>query len=148
MCPGRLWRGEPAIRYCGHGSTPYRLTAAVPRDCHVYQGASYIATFETMEWRGDTLHIDHFAVDAAMKGQGKGEAVLRGFARLVAEQAPDITRITFDLYRHTEDRDVEKLAQARRNLLDRIGATELNQRKTATGNICVSAVWDKQHWTR
>ncbi|MBB5360895.1 hypothetical protein HDE76_004147 [Rhodanobacter sp. ANJX3] len=140
-----------AIKFIGFGRTPYELIPddrPPASDCYVKDGAgSSVATFESMSLSGDTLHIDHFALDGSLKGSGLGETVLRGFARLVAEQAPQINRITFDLYRVSEGSDIVKLAQARYALLKRIGAHSVFQRQPNEYRICVSGTWDKPHWS-
>ncbi|MBD8872476.1 hypothetical protein [Rhodanobacter sp. DHB23] len=142
-----------AIKFFGFGRIPYELIPddrPPASDCYVKDGFGSLATFELMSLRGvalDTLHIDHFALDASRKGKRLAESVLRGFARLVAEQAPQIKRITFDLYRSSEGSEITKLAQARSNLLNRIGAREVAQHQPNMHCICVSGVWDKAHWS-
>lgn len=109
---------------------------------------NYIASFDTMEIKGKSLHIDHFAMISSLKGSGKAEAVLRGFAQIVAQQNPDIIQITFDLHRSAEGSNIERLATARSALLAKIGAHNVSQRMSETGNICVSAVWEKAQWKK
>ena len=139
------------IKFLGYARTPYKLTPddrAQASDCYVKDGTgSSIATFELMSLSGDTLHIDHFALDSSLKGRGLGETVLRGFARLVAEQAPQVNRITFDLYRASEGSDIVKLAHARSALLKRIGAHSVFQRQPNGHCICVSGTWNKASWS-
>ena len=140
-----------AINFLGFDRTPYELTPVdrpSASDCYVKDSAgSSVATFELMSLSGDTLHIDHFALAGALKGRGLGETVLRGFARLVAEQAPQVNRITFNLYRAGEGSDIGQLALARSALLNRIGAHSVLLRQPNEHRICVSGVWDKAHWS-
>lgn len=131
-----------AIRYCSFGGKPYKLVN-FPPDCYVKEATRSIATFELMTLRDRDLHIDHFALDGTLKGIGLGETVLRGFARLVAEQAPQIDRIRFDLYRHTEESDIHKLSVARFKLLQKIGAHDVRTYQPNEHCICVSGTWER-----
>lgn len=142
------WLKRKSTRYCGFGGTPYELTMFYAPDCYVKEGSGAIATFETMSLKGTTLHIDHFAMDHSLRGSGKAEQVLRGFARLVAEQTQGVKQITFDLHRSLAGDDIEKLACARSALLERIGARNVRLRRPNENCICVAAVWDKADWSK
>lgn len=140
-----------AINFLSFDHTAYELIPVdrpPASDCYVKDRAgSSVATFELMSLSGDTLHIDHFALASALKGKGLGEIVLRGFARLVVEQAPQVNRITFDLYRASEGSDIGRLSLARSALLNRVGAHSVLLRQPNEHRICVSGVWDKTHWS-
>lgn len=144
------WFKKNALIYRTHGGAPYWLNMVIVPDCYVYMNKSsyFIASFDTMELKGKSLHVDHFAMISSLKGSGKAEAVLRGFAKIVAQKTPDISQITFDLHRSAENSNIERLAAARSGLLVKIGARNVSQRMSQTGNICVSAVWEKAHWEK
>lgn len=135
------------IRYCMYDGGPYMMTLSLPPDCYVKKGQRSLATFETLSIKNTTLHIDHFAVDKDLQGSQVAEIVLRGFAQLVAKQTPEITQITFDLHRSVGKDDIQKLADARFALLNRIGAEEVSKRKPNRHCICVAGRWDKERWS-
>lgn len=135
------------ISFCAYDGTPYTLINSA-LDCYVKEGRHSIATFETMSFRnrGSVLHIDHFAVTTSMRGRGKGAAILRGFAQLVMEQRPCVDRITFDLGRARDGSYIEKLAEARSELLKAIGAHDIREGRPNSRRICVSVVWGRDRW--
>lgn len=137
-----------SIRYCGYGGAPYELNLSRAPDCYVKEGPRSVATFESMSVEDKSLHIDHFAMDNSLRGSNKAGSVLRGFAQLVAEQTPEISQITFDLHRSAQGSDIEKLANARSALLERIGACDVRLRKPSEHGICVSAFWKKAQWIK
>lgn len=144
------WFKKNALIYRTYGGKPYWLNMVIIPDCYVYmnKNSCFIASFDTMEIKGKSLHIDHFAMISSLKGSGKAEAVLRGFAKIIAQETPDIIQITFDLHRSAEGSNIARLAAARSELLVKIGARDVSQRMSQTGNICVSAVWEKAHWEK
>ncbi|MBP2572385.1 hypothetical protein J2767_003563 [Agrobacterium tumefaciens] len=135
------------IHYLGFNGMPYSLAGGTP-DCYVKDGSERIATFETLSLRdnGNIFHIDHFALDSSRKKQRLGEVVLRGFARLVAQQLPDVNQITFELYRCLPGTDLEKLASARSDLLERVGAHDVTKVRPNNHHICVTGKWARVRW--
>lgn len=135
------------IRYLGCNGVPYSLAGGTP-DCYVKAGSEPIATFETLSLRdnGNVLHIDHFALNSSRTRNGLGEITLRGFARLVAEQLPEVDQITFELYRSLPGTDLEKLAQARFDLLERVGAHDVAKVRPNNHCICVRGTWTRVSW--
>lgn len=112
------------------------------------EGQRSIAFFENVSTSGDALHIDHFAVDTDLIGCRRAETILRGYAQLVLQQAPHIEKITFDLHRANTGSDIEKLANARFALLERIGARNIRKCWPNLRRVQVCAEWRKAQWSK
>lgn len=144
-----LFKGEMLVvsmQYWGSNREKFVVDSCMS-NCYVRDGDFNIATFETLSVRdNNTLHIPHFAVVTNLLGQGWGEVVLRGFAKLVAEQCPWLKRITFELHRASEGSDILALAAARVHLLRVIGAHDVRQEWTNERRICVSGTWERERW--
>ena len=133
------------LKYFGTRGVPYPVGNS---DCYVYDNSDWVATFEliSLQDNGATLHIDHFALDTSVRGRRMGEPVLRGFAQLVAAQLPKVNQITFELYRCQPNTDLEKLAKARSELLERIGAQDVVISRPNDRRLCVKGAWPKSRW--
>lgn len=140
-------RNHDAIRYCGYNDSAYNLTKN-SQNCFVKEGQRPIAFFENVSTLNHALHIDHFAVAGDLRGCRRAETILRGYAQLVSQQAPQIKKITFDLHRSPSFCDIEKLASARFSLLERIGAINITKRRPNQRCVAVSAEWRKAQWTK
>ena len=152
--------------YCSINSNEhdYTFNSRCPDNCYVKNnnlGFNQIGYFQDMTFDKDKfhiegsqelqafdqLHIEHFAVAGSQKGKKKGEPLLRGFAALLAEQVPSVTYMTFSLCKATSNSDIEKLANARESLFDRINATDIIKEPIAGNpNIIVHAKWAKDKW--
>lgn len=133
------------FRYCGYGGVEYEIYPYA-YDCYVHSDGENIAYLQLMTLRTQSLLIEHFAINSAYVGQGLGEVVLRGFADLIRNQLPSIMRIEFDLGKSTSISNIHQLAEARENLLSRIGAVDVQRKYPNKSCIVVSGVWHKTNW--
>lgn len=107
-----------------------------------------VATFEnvSLQENNTIVHVDHFALTTDTRNKGRGEEVLRAFARLVAEHEPPIRQIKFSLYKRSGG-DVATLADGREALLNRIGAIKVWQEKPNSRDvIVVHGNWLRGNW--
>ena len=138
------------IHFVGIGEANYFLTTRAA-DCYGYINGVPVCTFETMDVNGDFLHIEHFALRSNLIGRNLGEKCLRAFADLVRTQQPSIKCISFSLYRSTsKTKECEsrllKLANARKNLLEKIGAVDISFKKPNQECYDVTGKWYKSQW--
>jgi hypothetical protein len=80
----------------------------------------------------DEINIDHFAVAGKYAGGKLGKDCLELLARSVKLQCPDVKSIKFELYRKSgppSQADLQKLADARQELLIKVGAINVAQKQ-------------------
>jgi hypothetical protein len=112
-----------------------------------------IGVFERIKVNGITLNVGHFAVTSYEVGlsEGKGEKCLREFAALVISQNPNIQNINFCIFStiskvQNDPVLLQKVADARSNLLIKVGATNVSINSLSPTCIEVRGNWSKQHW--
>ena len=138
------------IYFQSFGETPYHLSNGTP-DCYGYLGGEHVCTFETLSIRGNSFHIEHFAVETDVIGNKVGEKSLRAFAKLISSQNPSLEYISFSLHRSTSatknsEQSLIKLAEARQALLEKIGAVEIEVSNPNSECYDVTARWYKDMW--
>jgi GNAT superfamily N-acetyltransferase len=117
-------------------------------DCHVYADNERVASFQMMKFiRSDNmLVVDSFIVEKAQRGQGLGKRCMHDFAAMLAEEAPDVRGIRFDLRCSGAGLDVPQMARALERLLSAIGARGIMLRAPNENTRVVSALWLKTDW--
>ena len=78
-----------------------------------------------------------------------GESCLRAFTRQLKLEKTSINSIQFDLARmagNPSPSDVQALADARENLLARIGASNISKFAANNNRIVVRETWNKANW--
>ncbi|CEG14890.1 hypothetical protein XAC3562_1330014 [Xanthomonas citri pv. citri] len=133
------------VRYCAYNGASYQILPSPPT-CYVKKGKENIGYFEGTTISASSLHINHFAVDSSITGEGKGERMLRGFAALIKVQCPSVSQIIFDLGRSTANSNIQKLAQARVSLFQKIGAINIQTHQPNGWCLVASATWSKSQW--
>lgn len=137
------------FRLAGAGS-PYSFGAGGGDSaCNLFVCSTHVASFETLSYERSTLKVEHFATTGGMRGKGLGESCLRAFTRQLKKQNASINSIQFDLARmagNPSSRDVRMLADARENLLRRIGASNISRYVPNNSRIVVRGTWNKECW--
>lgn len=100
---------------------------------------------------GTNLHIEHFALHSPFIGNNNGERCLRAFAKMLSNQCDTITSINFSLHRTTSSvkgdiKKLEKVRDARLNLLNKIGSDNVNVEHPNKHCYDVKGVWNKSKW--
>jgi len=119
----------------------------VPDAIGYLQGVQMCA-FERMDWRNNLLHICHFAMMEQFIGMGLGEQSLRTFARLVSKQLPGVDAIKFELSQSSDRCSFEALRNARRTLLEHIGAVDIHHYDARKDCHVVAGTWQKSQWAQ
>ncbi|EPD5575082.1 hypothetical protein ACSBYH_004409 [Vibrio parahaemolyticus] len=139
------------IRFFDQGGNKYVLKSGL--DAYGVKQGNEVCAFERLSINGSTLVVDHFAITSYEKGtsEGQGEACLRSFADLVSTQNPNINTIEFILcstptYVKDEPVTLQKIADARRSLLSKIGAANISMNRLNKTCIEVRGTWLKQRW--
>mgnify|MGYP003150530414 FL=1 len=132
------------------GGAPYQLNLH-SEDCYGYLDQKHVCTFETMHIQRNSLHIEHFAIVTDVIGHKLGQQILRAFARLVDEQNPSLGYMSFSLHRSTSatkrsQESLLKLAEARKQLLEEIGAVDIEINRPNSECYDVTAKWYKAMW--
>lgn len=142
---------EPSIIFFDQGNNKYVLKSKA--DAHGVINGREICSFERIDINGSTLNINHFAITSYEVGlsEGQGEKCLREFAALVASQNSNIKNIDFCLYSTTTKIQntpslLIKVADARENLLIKLGSTNVLKNPISSTCIEVRGTWSKQHW--
>lgn len=129
-------------------SSKERLPSGKMPDCWGYDGGEHLCTFELIHINQNVLSFKHFAVRNKFIQEGK--ECLLAFAQVVASQHPQIDTIQGEVHRSGNTKDVRKLAQARMQCFQAIGATVAEPVEVTNPfnelNITVSATWKKQYW--
>ncbi len=141
----------PSIVFLDQGNNKYILKPGL--DARGVINGQDVCAVERLQINGGTLKIDHFAITSYEVGQseGQGEKCIREFAALIASQNSNINNIDFYLYSTTPKIQntpslLQKVADARENLLNKIGATNVHQNQISPMCIEVSGTWPKQRW--
>lgn len=123
----------------------------VLNECYGYINGKHVCTFENLNISGTNLHIDHFALHSPFIGKNYGEQCLRAFAKMLSVQREDIKTIDFSLYKTTGDiknnlKQLEKVRDARKHLLEKIGAKNIKVEHPSELCYDVTGIWDKSMW--
>ena len=121
---------------------------SVVQDAIGYLQGVQICAFERMNWHDDLLHICHFAVMEQFIGMGLGVRSLRSFARLISKQLPGVNEIKIELSQSSDRCSVEALRNARRTLLEKIGAVDIHHYEARKDCHVVAGTWQKSHWAQ
>lgn len=135
------------IYFHASGGQPFTLSI-FNSTCYVKDKHGNVATFERLSFveNGTVLHIDHFALTNDERNRGRGEEVLRAFARLVAEHEPLISAIKFSLYGRSVG-EVQRLANGREDLLRSLEAIDVwQERPNSRDVIIVHGTWLRGNW--
>jgi hypothetical protein len=149
LCKSNTSNHFDGIEFRGGDGNSYQIKpegqyAAEP--CYGYIDGDHVCTFEQMSLSEPALQIRHFAVTSSNKGRYLGERCLRGFTQLISMQAPTITTVNFSLYKASSGSDIDKLANARASLFNKIGATGVFVSHPNTTCREVSGIWSKANW--
>lgn len=125
---------------------PYRIGVGSSDKCEITCCSTVFCVFEDITVTSGKVHVGHFSVEAPFRGRNIGEQCLRKFAAHIARLDPTITLIEFSLYKLPTNFPHQRIAQARFDLLNRIGATATAMSQLPQGNFLVCGSWDKSKW--
>lgn len=133
------------------GGKPCNLKQEKVGDFYGKKGTEGICTFEGTNFQQKTFVIPHFSIDEKFRGTGYAEIVLRKFAALMSEQRDDIDQIKFQLYSTNSKAKsnpllLKKIADARENLMHKLGAKNITKKKISDQCWEVTGYWLKSDW--
>jgi hypothetical protein len=138
------------LKLYAHARAPYDLNNYGDK-AYVYNNNEHIASFENVEVRDNFILINHFSVTGDCIGKSLGKPCLELFAQSVSSQKPEIEMIKFSLHRISGSRTydkLEKITDAREELLEVIGAVNITRQKTNSDTIVVEGEWPKSAWPK
>jgi len=139
-----FWK-KPTFTFTNAGGEPFDLIRC-RENCFIKKDQVTVGYVQGLSASSSSLTIDHFAVDSGLIGKGQGEEVLREFAKLIEKQAPHIQTMDFNLGRATSNSNIQKLADAREALLNKVNAINVQQLLIKPGSIVVIGTWNKANW--
>jgi hypothetical protein len=128
-----------------HEKVPYRFGANDDK-CRISFLSTDFCLFEDITIGAGKVFVGHFSVNNQFRGSLIGEQCLRKFAAHIAQLYPNINTIEFSLYKLPTNFPHQKIAQARLDLLNRIGASATSISALPQGNFQVCGSWDKSKW--
>lgn len=140
-----MFRRKTVLNLANSAGHPYSLLNYL-ESCSIKNGNVTVGYVQGLTTNGTTLNIDHFAVDPGTRNGIKADDMIRAFANLVKAELVNIDIIAFSLGRAGAGNDIQKLANARQDLLQRIGAVNVLQTQVNAARIVVSADWHKVNW--
>ena len=124
----------------------YEIGVGGSDKCQITCCATVFCVFEDITVESGKVYVGHFSVEASFRGGSIGEQCLRKFAAHIARLDSTITSIEFSLYKLPTNFPHQRIAQARFDLLNRIGATATTMNQLPQGNFLVRGSWDKSKW--